>query len=529
MHWVDVIAQKLIARSKTNVIASGTSISGTIHLGNAGDIIMADAVKRAVNELGGNAKLIWVMDDVDPLRKLPEQLPADFDTHIGKPDFMLPCPFDCCQSFVAHFTGPFIDALHELGVYPEIISSAKMYKNGEYDTAIKTAIERVGQIRAILKNISGSVKSDDWLPFDPICEQCGKITPTRAYSYENGKVRYRCEGGIAGKQYVDGCGYDGFTSIRNGKLTWRVEWAARWKILGVTCEPFGKEHAAAGGSYDTSAAIVQDVFAYPPPYPVRYEHILVAGQKMSKSVGNVIRVEDMIEVAPTELVKFLFFRVRPTAHKEFDLTKSLLHLMEDYERIERIYYGIEKPTMDQDELADLRRTYELSQIDKPGEQYFQVPFTHLVSLVQIDPNWENILTRLKRTYGTTRIDQMSKAELTKLKTETERVKRWVELYAPAHLKFSVQPKLPQVKLTTPQQELLKELASYLESIHWDAESIHRSVYAVIERIKINKKAAFQALYLVLLGQAYGPRLGYFLAAMGRNFVIQRLREASLSA
>ena len=92
MHWVDTIAEELMKRGPRHVVASGTSISGQIHIGNAGDVIMADGVCRSVRERGGQARLLWIADDSDPLRKIPKQLPAHFDRLLGVPCYNLPCP-----------------------------------------------------------------------------------------------------------------------------------------------------------------------------------------------------------------------------------------------------------------------------------------------------------------------------------------------------------------------------------------------------------------------------------------------------
>src|SRR5206468_2900559 len=135
-------------------------------------------------------------------------------------------------------------------------------------------------------------------------DNCGRVATTDATGFDGAKVSYRCRGGTAGKKEMVGCGHEGSTPLRHGKLTWRVEWAARWKILGVTCEPFGKEHAAAGGSYDTSKVICSEIFGYEPPMPVPYEYILVGGAKMAKSRGNVIALSELIEVLPPEVIRY---------------------------------------------------------------------------------------------------------------------------------------------------------------------------------------------------------------------------------
>src|SRR6267378_995101 len=365
MHWVDVIADRLLERGKQHRVASGTSISGRIHIGNAGDVIYADGIARALQERGAKAEVIWIADDVDPLRALPEQIPASFSEHLGKPVCELPDPLGCHHRITDHFIEPFLESLKAIGIAPIEKRGSRMYAAGEYDGAIRTSLEKAEQIREILVRVAHSKKQPGWLPFDPICERCGRIATTDAIGLEGDKVRYRCGGGVAGKKEMQGCGNEGAVPLRRGKLTWRVEWAARWKILGVTCEPFGKEHSAAGGSYDTSKVISKEIFGYEPPLPVLYEYILVGGAKMAKSKGNVIALSELNEVLPPEAVRYFFFRVDPNKHKDFDPRTKLLPLVEEYERAVAIVQGRVAPSPRED-AAEIGRIVQLSQV-APGQ------------------------------------------------------------------------------------------------------------------------------------------------------------------
>ncbi|MEM2869311.1 MAG: lysine--tRNA ligase [Thermoplasmata archaeon] len=521
MHWVDVIARELLRRGVEHVVASGTSISGQIHIGNAGDVIIADGVARAVREIGGRARLIWIADDADPLRRLPKQLPAEFDAHLGKPCYSLPCPEGHPHSFVEHYVEPFVASLARLGVRPEVRSGAEMYRKGEYEALTRVALERGDTIRRILRDISGTEKASDWLPFEPVCERCGKIATTHAYAYRGDKVLYRCSGGVAGKMRIEGCGYEGEADLRNGKLSWRVEWAARWKILGVTCEPFGKEHAASGGSYDTSSVISREVFGYEPPKPVIYEHILVGGRKMSKSLGNILTVEQFLEVAPPEVLRFFFFRTRATRHKDFDISRNLLHLVEDYEHIERVYYGVDKPSP-QEDAGDLKRSYELSQIDKPAQTFFQVPYTHLVTIVQLAPDFEGVKGILARNRQLDGLDDFWER---KLAEKVGCVRAWVEKYAPEEHRFVLQRTVPAVRLDDAEKGLLAGLAVELSTVPWEAERIHNAIHEKGKAMGLDAARTFGAVYKVMLGKERGPRMGYFLQSLDRDWVVGRLRAA----
>lgn len=519
MHWVDVVAEELLKKGKKHKIASGTSISGSIHIGNAGDVIIAHAIARAITEKGGSANCIWIMDDVDALRSIPQPIPKEFDKYLGIPVSSLPCPFNCCSSFVKHFTKPFIKALAELGIKPEIYSDLELYKKGIYLPYTKIAIEKSKELIKILKEVSGAQKPLDWLPFEPICEKCGKIATTHAYQFDGENILYKCVGGIAGRKKIIGCNYEGASSLRNGKLPWRIEWAARWKFLNITCEPLGKEHSAAGGSYDTAKLIAKEIYCYEPPYPVFYEHIMVDGKKMSKSLGNIITTEQMLECVEPQVIKHLFFRTKPTKHKDIDMNYSLLRLAEDYERTERIYYGIEKYALEK-EISDIKRSYELAQLGKPAEKFCQLEYSHLVILVQLAKDFPSLLAILNRL-GIKPDREFERM----LEDKYKRAINWLGKYAPEQFKFEVKETLPLVDLSRSQKEFLRKFAEELKIVEFTPIQIHNKTHELSKELGIEPKRSFEALYKILLNREEGPRLGYLLASLGREFVLQRIEEA----
>ncbi len=525
MHWADVVAETLVERGGAHRVASGTSISGQIHLGNAGDVIFADGIARAVRAKGSAAEVLWIADDVDPLRSLPEQLPPSFSEHLGKPVSSLPDPDSCHATFPDHFIEPFLASLKEVGIEPIEKRGSRMYAAGEYDAAVRVAFARAEEIREILVRVAKSKKPVGWLPFDPICDACGRIATTDATGLEGDKVLYRCGGGVAGKKEMAGCGLEGATSLRHGKLTWRVEWAARWQILGVTCEPFGKEHSAAGGSYDTSKVISKDIFGYPPPVPVLYEHILVAGRKMSKSKGNVIPLSALLDVLPPEAVRYFYFRTDPNKHQDFDPSQKLLPLVEEYERAQAIARGRQPPSPRED-AADIGRTEELSRLDSLGPAPDDpVPFNHLVTVSQIARDTPEVLRLLKRSgYA---VDEGSPGAA-RLLARALRARRFLETWVPESDRIQVVEDLARVpleKLDDPQRAFLRLLSRQLDGALWTPTAIHDTVFKAAGESGLAPKEAFRAIYLAVLGHEKGPRAGYFLSSLEPPFVVSRFREA----
>ena len=295
-----------------------------------------------------------------------------------------------------------------------------------------------------------------------------------------------------------------------GKLTWRVDWPARWKVLGVTVEPFGKDHATAGGSYDTGKRIVREIFGVEPPFPVTYEWISLKGQgDMSSSKGNVISIERMLKVVPPEVLRYLIVRTPPERSIAFDPGLPLLSLVDEYD-------DVESAGRDQRALA-LSRASDYRVVG--------VPFKHLVNVVQMaNFDFHQVLEILRRG-GYESLDEEA------LRDRVQYARRWLEEFAPAEMKFSLKPSLPAEagSLTPTQREFLARVAARLEP-DMKAEAIHAMVYAAAaEGDSLKPAEAFQALYLALLGTRRGPRIGWFLAFLDRNFVVRRLQEAAAQA
>jgi lysyl-tRNA synthetase class 1 len=493
IHWADVAAEKL-AGEGPQTVATGITPSGQIHLGNMREVMTADAVYRALRDLGVSARLIYIADSYDPLRRLYPFLPKSFEEHVGKPLSEIPCPEGCCASYADHFLLPFFDSLERLGIRPEIYRADRMYKDGLYVEAIKTALEKRDEIARILKEVSGRDLPADWCPLDAICQSCGRLNSTQIVAFD-------LEGESA--DYVCRCGHEGTASFRGGgKLAWRVDWPARWSILDVTVEPFGKDHATAGGSYDTGKRISEEVYRRPAPYPVVYEWIHLKGKgAMHSSTGIVVTIRDMLDVVPPEVLRYLIIRTKPEKHIEFDPGLPLLSLIEEYDR-----------------QAGEERGLELSRIG--GEETAPIPYRHMVTAVQIaggDP--DQLFVVLNRSgYDTT--------DRERILSRAANVRAWLDRYAPPFVKFVLQETLPS-KAKDLDPELRGALGLLAERLGGKGgEEIHNEVYAVAEERGLDPKKLFEAIYVAFLGQKQGPKAGWFLASLDAEFVKERLIAAS---
>lgn len=388
---------------------------------------------------------------------------------------------------------------------------------------IRTSLENADEIRAILNRYREKPLPEDWLPYDVVCSNCGKLATTRAYAWHDNYVSYICEG----CDYTAGCRHRGEADYTRGegKLTWRVEWPARWKLIGVTCEPFGKDHAVVGGSYDTGKLIAERVFGYHAPYPVPYEWVSLKGRRMSSSKGVVFTLPQWLEIAEPELLRYFIFRSKPMKAKEFDPGLPLLDFYDEYDLMEGVYFGKVKPSDRREE--QLKRIYELSQTGEPPKvQPQRVPFRFAAVLSQVMRDAEHateILTSRKMLISP------DKSDIEFAILRLGRARNWIEKHAPERLRFKISKTLPsdiKQSLTKEQRKGLGQLSADLSKHDYTPVELHNHIYELAERIELKPPELFKAIYLVLIERESGPRAGNFISVLDKEFVIERFKEAS---
>ena len=505
MHWSEAIARDIIAKRKEerHVVATGITPSGAIHVGNLREIIVADAVHTALLALGVDARLIYVADSFDPLRRRYPFLPPEYEAHVGKPISEIPDPEGCHASYADHFLQPFLESLDELGIPIEKFRADELYKAGHYAGTIKEALTGRAELARILEAVSGRQLPAEWSPFNPLCAACGRINAATVtgYALDRDEVAYTCT-----------CGNTGVASLKGGgKLAWRVDWAARWKMLGVSIEPFGKDHASPGGSFDTGAQIAARVFNYPAPYPIPFEHILLkldeegtgtkVTTKMSSSRGTNIPVHEILRAVPPEILKHLLARVWPEKHIEFNPSLPLLNLIDEYERqVGSIGHGVAA----------------------------SIPFRHFITLVQIARGDFTELLRVIQRSGYP-VHEKDEAELAELQKKARYVENWLRIYAPESVKFELQLMVPVEALSAlsaPQRAALGLLARELEAgVNLTAEAWHKKIYEIAATLGIEPKAVFEAMYRALLKKPSGPRAGWLLVSLEPSFLKERFEAA----
>lgn len=513
MHWADVIAKEVADTCERPLIATGISPTGIIHVGSLREAITGESIRSAVEGLGKDVRLVYLIDSFDPLRKRYDFLPKEYENYVNMPISRIPCPCGNHDNYAHHFVQPFLDAVDSLGVKCEIVWTHELYEKGNLAKEIDLAFRKREQVIRILNEVSGREAGPDYAPYNPICAECGRFTNPIFETYEFPFVEYDCV-----------CGHHGKVDVRGGegKLTWRCEWPAKWSFFGTSAEPFGKDHAAAGGSYDTGIRIAREIFGVEPPMPIPYEFVQLKGVgQMHKSLGCSVTGLDAINMTPPEVLNYLFLRVNPSKAIDYDSGMGTLDMADEYDRMERLYFEGGYAEVEEDTV----RAYEIAQHNRvPDSLPLQVPYRHLVNVVQMTDSFEGVLEILGRTED---ISGASGEDLRRLKRRADCARYWLNGFAPDMVKFSVFPTIPPgIQLTMNDKVLFKELVNRMNDCNWDAGTITEIISTAGRESPVGTKGAFRTIYSVLIGKTGGPRLGPFLASMDKQFVINRFIQAS---
>jgi len=504
MFWADTIANDIINSSKYKPywVDDMKTPSGFSHVGSLMGPVIHSMIFRALKDAGQKPTFTFLINDFDAVDDLLPEIRGEYEKYLGMPLKLAPSPDSKFKSMAEMFASDFINSIKSLGVEAEILSSWELYHQGEFDGVIKAALDNAEKIQDIYQEVSGSRKKEaGWLPFQVICEKCGKLGTTKVFAWDEKLVSYKCEPDLV--KWAKGCGHEGKISPfgGTGKLPWKVDWAAHWKVIGITVEGAGKDHASKGGSYDIAMTICKEVFKYEQPYRLPYEFILIGGKKMSSSRGLGLKAHDLIEILPPEVGRFLFARGGIKSQSNFDPieTNAISVLFDDYQKAADAYFN------KGDE--DLARAFELSQvgeIKKPPTIRFSV----LSQWVQM-PNME---------------EEIKKEGLEEW---AKYARVWVEKFAPEGDIFTVQKQLPleAQDLSKEQKEFLKKIAEELNE-KWTGEDLQTKIYELGKELGLNGKQSFAAIYLSLIGKDHGPKAAWLILSLEKEFVEKRFNEAS---
>lgn len=514
-YWLDQVAEHIIAErgdAETITVSSGHSPSGEYHFGTVREVMTASMLAWSVNQHGHKAIHMDFVDDFDAFRKVPAGTPAEYEKYIGVPLYLVPDPEgDCHATWADHWYERFLDKLKEAGVEPKVLRAHQVYLSGAFTPYIEAALSNLDKIRAIIKEHGGGRELPrDWVP-------------VQLLSDNNNLREWKFMGWDKERQvvlYEDTEGNPGELDYTKGrvKLDWRLDWPARWHMYSVDVEPFGRDHATKGGSYDTGKELVKQIYGGVAPFPVPYEFINPAGdtKKFSKSSGNVVTLSDVLDVMPAEILRYFIIRSKPSKTLVYDSGVGLYTLIDEYSKVEEAVANGED--------HEFAHAYAAANSLGGERTIARIPFNHLVSTYQTaQGNEEQVLELLARTG----YDKAVTEQRDILLREIPYVKNWLAKYAPDNVKFEVQDVLPNVDLSDAQKQFALELAGRLEEAgELDAVEMHQTIYAAKEAANIKPGEAFQALYRLILDKDSGPKAGYFLTSLDRDWLIRRLRQES---
>ncbi len=519
MFWADKIATSLQGEQ---IVNDSKTPSGRVHVGSLRGVVIHDVIYRALKRAGTPVKFLYGVDDYDALDTVPKYLDQDkFTPYLGYPLCNVPSPDSNSSDYAKYFMGEFLEVFEYLGVKPEIYYLRDLYRSGKLNPYIDIFLKNAHLVREAYKEISKADRPHNWYPFQVICEHCGKIATTVVTDYQDEKVFYTCEENST--DWVKGCGHSGWISPFNGhgKLPWKVEWVAKWEVLGVTIEMAGKDHSQKGGSRDVANAIYRKVLNKKAPFHSPYEFILVGGTKMSSSKGVGSSAKDMAALLPPELLRFLMLRTMPKSVINFEPNyETTTRLFRDYDTLIQKYANVEnKADLGQDLLPLF-----YAQLHEEIKTYQPFELSTIISLLQVphlDINQE--ITKRSET-------PLNDFDLQVINNRIEVGKKWLEDYADEEDKLILYlDKIPeQVKgLSQEQITYLSQLAEDLATVeNWSGEELQTALFTTTKSLSIPPTAAFPAVYLAFLGKEKGPKAGHLLSYLDKSFVLKRLQDVS---
>ena len=525
-HWADQMADTII-REKGDLdsytCASGITPSGTVHLGNFREIITVDLVVRALRSRGKNVRFIYSWDDYDVFRKVPANMPDPeiLEKYLRFPITEVPDTTNRNENYARHHEVDIEQQLPRVGIAPEFLYQASRYRANRYAEGMKKAMQMRETIKECLnkyRDDAHKMKPEDvYWPVAIFCGKCSKDTTNiTGYDGEYG-ISYKCE-----------CGHEETADIRTfkgAKLGWRVDWPMRWNEEKVVFEPGGKDHISPGGSYDTAKLVSKKIYGWDAPVTMRYDFVNLKGVpgKMSSSKGKVIALPDALDVYQAEVLRYLFAGTRPNTEFAISFDMDVLKVYEDYDKTERIVYGVDK-AKNEDQFNKEKRIYMLSQIDGkiPETMPYQITFRMLTTLLQ---TYSGDIDAVIKSLGDVKPEQ------------EERLRRrmacawfWIQNSAPSCAEdfiFTIRNDGSKADLDETMSKAVArvrdEVVPKLDTFTQDKEC-QQAMYDIATDMGIDAKQLFTALYQAVVAKDQGPRLGGFFRIIGKERLEKILKD-----
>jgi len=502
-----LVVERLKARPKDGpvIFETGYGPSGLPHIGTFGEVARTTMVRHAFRALTDDkvpTRLVAFSDDMDGFRKVPTNVPNQemLAAHLGKPLTAVPDPFGTHQSFAHHNNARLRSFLDGFGFEYEFLSSTEQYRSGVFDETLLRMLERFDKVMAIMLPTLGEDRRSSYSPFLPISPKSGRVlqVPTLERNPAKGTIVFEDEDG----EKVE-------TTVTGGhvKIQWKPDWALRWTALGVDYEMSGKDLI---DSVKQSSLICR-ALGGTPPEGFNYELFLDDnGEKISKSKGNGLSVEEWLSYATPESLalymfqkpktaKRLFFDVIPKAVDEYLAFLDAYHRQTPAERLENAVWHIHS--------------------GRPPQDGSPVTFALLLNLVSA----ANAETNAQ-------IWSFISKYAPDASSDTSPLLDQLVGYALRYYQDFVKPTKRFRAAAPVEVAAFLDLAARFDALDAglaDGEALQNIVFEVGKAHGFEPlRDWFKALYEVLLGQEQGPRFGSFAAIFGVRETADLLRKGA---
>jgi lysyl-tRNA synthetase class 1 len=450
-------------------------------------------------------RLIAFSDDMDGLRKVPDNVPNQemLRGHLGKPLTAVPDPFGTHESFGAHNNARLKAFLDRFGFQYDFYSATECYRSGMFDNALLTVLQQYERVRDVVLPTLGPDRRATYSPFLPVSEKTGQVlqVPVVEWNANKGTIIY-FEDGVRTEVPVTG---------GHAKLQWKADWAMRWFALGIDYEMAGKDLIP---SVDLSSKIVR-ILGGTPPEGFNYELFLdEEGQKISKSKGNGLSVEEWLAYGPEEsLALFMYQKPRAATRLYFDVIPKATD--EYLAFLSQCHRDSDEPD------KQLENPAWYIHEAKPPREDTPVSFALLLNLVSASgANDRDVLWGFIRAYAP------------EAAPDTHPFLDRLVGYALRYYEDFVRPHKVYRAPDEKERTALVALADALESIaeERDGEKVQNVVYEIGKSHGFEPlRDWFKAIYEVALGQSQGPRFGSFAALFGCEDTAVLIRRALAGA
>lgn len=479
---------------------TGYGPSGLPHIGTFGEVARTTMVMRAFREISDiPTKLICFSDDLDGMRKIPGNVPHPerLEEHLQKPLTSVPDPFEKYESFGHHNNAMLRRFLDQFRFEYEFYSATDFYRSGQFDKTLLRAVEKYDEIMKVMLASLREERQQTYSIFLPIHPETGRVlyVPMKEVNAKDGTITFDDDDGREFTLPVTG---------GNVKLQWKPDFGARWAALGVDFEMYGKDHSTNTQIYDKICRIL----GHPAPAHFTYELFLDEnGQKISKTSGNGVSIDEWLTYASTEsLAYFMYLKPKTAKRMHFDVIPKA---MDEYHQHLRAYPN-------QEAAAQLNNpAFHIHGHNVPNSD-MEMSFSMLLNLAAA-ANAENP----EQLWGfIQRYAPGSSAEAHPGLNDAVG-------FAIAYYKDFVKPNKRYRLPTDLERAALTDLKDQLSSYDGpeDAEALQSIVFACGRERFDPMRDWFKAIYAVLMGASQGPRFGSFIALYGVQETVQLIETA----